>query len=103
MPSGFDRIGRRALMVCAYAAVLVVALGAAYRHVAAPLDLRLLDAQQRFVRAHYPRPARPAPPPPAAPLRPRPPPPPGARRRRGGRPRRGFHHPGPGADRAPAS
>jgi len=57
MQLGVESIGRRAAMYAAYVVVLVAALAAAYWRVAAPLDLKLLDAQQRFLREHYPRPA----------------------------------------------
>src|SRR4051812_10808802 len=57
MQLGFESVRRRAAMYAAYAIVLVAALAAAYWHVAAPLDVKLLDAQQRYLREHHPRPA----------------------------------------------
>src|SRR5260370_17081413 len=49
--------GRRAVMLVAYLAVLAAALAAAFWRLPAALDFKLMDAQQRFLREHYPRPA----------------------------------------------
>src|SRR5260370_39436199 len=48
--------GRRAVMLVAYLAVLAAALAAAFWRLPAALDFKLMDAQQRFLREHYPRP-----------------------------------------------
>src|SRR5712692_8747563 len=50
-------VGRRAVMLVAYLAVLAVALAAAFWRLPAALDFKLMDAQQRFLREHFPRPA----------------------------------------------
>jgi len=49
--------GSRAVMMAAYFVVLAAAAVAAYWRLAAPLDLKVMDAQQRFLRENFPRPA----------------------------------------------
>ena len=49
--------GSRAALVAAYAVVLVAAIAVAFWRVTAPLDLKVMDAQMRFLREHFPRPA----------------------------------------------
>src|SRR5260370_11281805 len=50
-------LGRRTVMLVAYLAVLAAALATALWRLPAALDFKLMDAQQRFLREHYPRPA----------------------------------------------
>jgi len=48
-------VGRSAGMLVAYLAVLAAALAAAFWRLPDALDFKLMDAQQRFLREHYPR------------------------------------------------
>ena len=49
--------GSRAVMTAAYFVVLAIAAAAAYWRWTAPLDLKVMDAQMRFLRESFPRPA----------------------------------------------
>src|SRR5580765_284245 len=49
--------GSRAIMMAAYCVVLAAAAAAAYGRFPAALDLKVMDAQQRFLREIFPRPA----------------------------------------------
>jgi len=49
--------GSRAIMTAAYCVVLAAAAAAAYWRLPAALDLKVMDAQQRFLRESFPRPA----------------------------------------------
>ena len=55
MQAGFQ--GSRTVLLAAYLVVLAAVLALAYWRVAAPLDAKVMDAQMRFVREHFPRPA----------------------------------------------
>src|SRR6185503_18862421 len=49
--------GNRSVMTVAYVVVLALAAAAAYWRLPAALDLKLMDAQMRFLRGNFPRPA----------------------------------------------
>jgi len=49
--------GSRTVLLAAYLVVFALALAFAYWRVPAALDLKVMDAQMRFVREHFPRPA----------------------------------------------
>ena len=49
--------GSRAVMMAAYFVVLAAAAAAAYWRLPAALDLKVMDAQMRFLRENFPRPA----------------------------------------------
>jgi len=49
--------GSRAVMTAAYFVVLVAAAAAAYWRLPAALDRKVMDAQMRFLRENFPRPA----------------------------------------------
>jgi class 3 adenylate cyclase/CHASE2 domain-containing sensor protein len=49
--------GSRAVITAAYVVVLAIAAAAAYWRLPAALDLKVMDAQMRFLRENFPRPA----------------------------------------------